>query len=574
MTAQLAPGSLVLFSQGGARTPIESIAAGSSSGQNEQSGLNLALFSHTSAPYALTALAYDPSAEMGITDGSGATVLGLSANAPGGTVAESSADGSQVGAVINSADLTQGGTVPDGPMALLTQWQAPTPVAAFATAGVTGIEAQLDLSVPGFGSPGGPGAETSSSQIVLYVGLTDVASGRQIAYGLELFDSRGVPAPYFGADTGPGGTGAAIVEMSAGASSRYDTAVAGAAGFQGASWNGAKHFAFDISAQNLGNAISYENAIAAPGTTALSTSLSNYVLTNVSVDSEIEYFGTSNSLSYSVSGLTVSETTGAATPVATTTTVVATAVAATAAVGTAVVSIPAAASVTPAASLSGAAGGWVATTAGSATVVQLGQGSETVSSMGAGDTITAGSGPDVVYGTGSGLSVTGGSGSLLFLGGTGSATVSGGSGSATLFGGTGGGSLAAGTAGGSILVAGSGNTTLAGAGQGDVLFGAMGDGSMLRAGQGAELLVAGGGAATLAGGSGIAVMFTGRGADQIVVGGGGTDEVVGFRANADHLVLAGGVSTVSAASGGWGTTLGLSDGTTVVMFGVNHVAMG
>ena len=564
MSAQLASGSVVLFRQGGSAVPIESIASGSTSGQNEQAGLNLALFSHTGTAYALTGLTYDPSAELGITDGAGATALGMAASDPGGTVAESSADGSQVGAVINSQDLLDGGAVPDGPMALLTQWQAGQTITPFADAGVTGLETQLDLAVPGFGSPGGPGAETSSSQIVLYVGLTDTASGRQIAYGLELFDSRGVASPYFGADTGPGGTGAAIVEQAAGVASRYDASVAGASGFQGTSWSGDKHFAFDITPQTLTNVITYENEIAGAGATPLSTNLADYVLTNVSVDAEIEYFGTSNSLTYSVSGLTVSEQTsggtGDAASVSGGSTLVATPASAAVASASAAVALPV--------QVSGSAGSWLMTTAGMASQVTLGAGSETVSSAGAGDTVSGGSGFDVVYGTGTGLSVAGGTGGLLFVGGAGSATVGGGSGSATLFGGSGGGSLAAGTAGGSILVAGSGNTTLAGAAQGDVLFGAMADGSTLQAGGGAELLVAGAGQATMTGGSGIGVMFMGGHADQVVAGGGGMEEVVGFRAGTDSLVLAPGVTTSSTQSGGWGTTMTLSDGTHVVMFGV------
>ena len=225
--------------------------------------------------------------------------------------------------------------------------------------------------------------------------------------------------------------------------------------------------------------------------------------------------------------------------------------------------------------LTGTAGSWLVTTSGMAGRVTLGAGAETVSSAGS-DTVQAGSGFDVVYAAGPAVSVAGGSGSLIFVGGTGVATVTGGTGTAVIYAGTGGGSFAAGLAGGSILVAAGGNTTLTGAANGDVLFGAATDGSVLQAGAGAEILVAGVGATTLVGGSGTSVQFAGTAADRFVAGGGGagqgsggaTDEVVGFRPGTDSLVLTGGTSVVSTHAGAWGTTLALSDGTQLVLFGV------
>ncbi len=565
----------VLFSQGGGAVPLESIASGSTAGQQEVAGLNMVLWSHTGTAYAMHALGYDPSAEMGITGGGGVVALGMDADDPGGTVMESTADGSQVGAVINTRDLLDGGLVPDGPMALLAQWQAPQPAAPFADAPGGTLLASLDLKVPFNEAPGGPGAQTTSNQIVLYLGLHDTVSGRDLAYGEILFDSRGVASPYFGADTGPGGTGAAIVEVAAGASSRFAGTVAGAAGFQGVAWTGAKHFALSVTSQQLLNAVAYSNQNAAVGVTPLSTDPSSYVLTNVSVDAESEYFGTPNSFSYSVSGMTVAEVSagssqggssqggapqgGGSQGGAVQGNAVQAAVAAAGASGTG-------------AGLVGTAGQWLVTTSGTATAVTLGEGAETVTSAGAGDTVRAGTGAAVVYGAGSGLSVSGGSGSLLFVGGAGSATVGGGGAGSVLYGGTGGGQLSAGAAGGSILVAGGGNTTLMGSAGGDVLFGAVTDGTALWAGGGAELLVAGPGAATLQGGAGTAVMFTGGAADTILVGGGGVDEVVGFRTGTDHLGTLGGANVVSSHAGAWGTTMGLSDGTTVVMFGVGATA--
>ncbi len=288
--------------------PLKSIASGSTTGQTEVARLNMVLWSHTGSAYATYALSYDPSREMGIVgDGSGLVALGLSAEDPGGTVMESTGDGSVVGAVINTQDLLDGGLVPDGPMALMAQWIAASPAALFAEVPGGTLLAQLDLKVPFNETPGGPGAQTTSDQIVLYLGLRDTVSGRDLAYGEILFDSRGVASPYFGADTGPGGTGAAIVEMAAGATSRFDTTVAGAASFQGGAYAGSKHFVFAVTAQNLLAAVTAANLEAGGGATALSTNPADYVLTNVSVDAEAEYFSTPDSFSYSVSGLTVEE---------------------------------------------------------------------------------------------------------------------------------------------------------------------------------------------------------------------------------------------------------------------------
>ena len=73
---------------------------------------------------------------------------------------------------------------------------------------------------------------------------------------------------------------------SAGATSRFDTSVAGAAGFQGASWSGLKHFTFAVTQANLLAAVNAANLTAGSGATPLSTNPSDYVLTNVSVDAE------------------------------------------------------------------------------------------------------------------------------------------------------------------------------------------------------------------------------------------------------------------------------------------------
>lgn len=102
-----------------------------------------------------------------------------------------------------------------------------------------------------------------------------------------------------------------------------------------------------------------------------------------------------------------------------------------------------------------------------------------------------------------------------------------------------------------------------------MLFGAAtANGSVLQAGSGMEILVAGAGATTLMGGSGTSVQFAGTGADLFSVGGGGTDEIVGF-GSADSLAAPTGTVVAAVQHGGWGETLSLSDGSTVVLFGVS-----
>ncbi len=528
--AVLTPASKVLFQQGHAAVPIESIASGI--GPGEQPGLNMALFSHTGVAYPLQALSYDPSSEMGITDGTGATVLGLDADDPGGTAVETSADGSQVGAVINTQDLTQGGTVPFGPMALLTQWQAPETVAPFADPANGALVAQLDLSVPYSEFPGGPGAQTSSNQVVLYLGLTDTVSGRQIAYGSILFDSRGDASPFFGADNGVGGTGAAIVAQAAGAASRYDVAVPGAASFQGAAWTGSEHFALEITPATLEAAIKAFNNSTGPAT-PFSTDLSRYILTNVSVDAEVEYFGQANSFSYSVSNMTLSEEAAPLT----------------------------AAQVDAAGGVAASSVGDAAAVPASSSSVSASLASVPAAAAGPVTSVTAGAGPEtIVASAGTSYAVQGGAGALTFLGSDAASTVtgaagdldaSGGGGRLVAFAGAGAATLVGGAAGGNVLAGGSGNATLVGA--------SGGPGDLLMAGSGSAQMFAGGGHSTVFGGAGASMLVSSVGDDLLVAGrgqsvvytGSGSDTVWGSPStDAQTVVVAG--SGLSLVAGGVG----------------------
>jgi len=556
--AVLTPTSKVLFQQGHAGVPVESIASGS--GPGERPGLNMALFSHTGVAYPLHALSYDPSAEMGITDGGGATVLGLAADNPGGTAIETSAGGSQVGAVINTQDLLAGGTVPFGPMALLTQWQAPETVAPFADPANGAFLAQLDLAVPYSELPGGPGAQTSSNQVVLYLGLTDTVSGRQIAYGSILFDSRGTPSPFFGADNGVGGTGAAIVAQAAGAASRYDVAVPGAASFQGDAYSGRRHFALEVTPANLRAAITAFNnnsGSAAP----FSTDLSRYILTNVSVDAEVEYFGQANSFSYSVSGLTLSEEAAPLTAAQ-----VAAAQVAAASDGSAGALIPssvghAGAASSGAAATGGAASASALTVTASVASVSGAAADQGAPAAGPVTSLAGGDGAEtIVASAGTSYAVQGGAGALTFLGADGSATLqggtgaldaSGGTGRLTAFAGSGSATLVGGSAGGNLLAGGSGNATLVGA--------AGGAGDLLMAGSGSTMIFAGDGRSTVFGGGGTAMLVSGRGDDLLMAGpgqaviftGSGSDTVWGSPSTGAQTVVVAG-SGLALVVGGLG----------------------
>ncbi len=274
---------------------------------------------------------------------------------------------------------------------------------------------------------------------------------------------------------------------------------------------------------------------------------------------------------------------------------------------------------TPAAGVTyvlGATMGLVTAPQGAATVTDPTDGPHLISSLG-NDTIMAGSGWDTVFAAGASASVTGGGGHLVFVAGGGQYSVDGGAGSATLYGGSGSSTLRGGVAGGNVLVAGTGNATLA-SGNGDLMFGGPGDTRFTGSAAGHDLMVGGagrnsfaitaegtafgggtldvfdvtdgGGGAIIVGGAGQGEVlfgaghttaFAGTGADGFTVraGAGGTDGVVGFKST-DHLVLQGYTSAEvaqalgSARSGGFGTALSLSDGSTVTLWGVQGLGAG
>lgn len=275
----------------------------------------------------------------------------------------------------------------------------------------------------------------------------------------------------------------------------------------------------------------------------------------------------------------------------------------------------------------GGAGGTVFITpkAGSSSVTATATGNDTIISQGS-DTIQAGGGADVVYATGAAATVAGGTGSLTFegatgndlvIGGSGSNAIYGGTGSDTFFGGTGFSILVAGSGANTLLLAGVGNATLLGglgkavvmfggpgtdsftgsSGGGDIMVGGAGGNSFsltggdvafgspikadsFTAGNGAATIITGGGGAQVNLGSGTLTSFEGSGAVNYNAGKGegGTTDIVGFTVH-DHITLTGGFTAQDASTafstatkGSFGTTLNLTDGTKITVFGISLTA--
>lgn len=247
---------------------------------------------------------------------------------------------------------------------------------------------------------------------------------------------------------------------------------------------------------------------------------------------------------------------------------------------------------------------------GTGSEVRLGGGG-TVSALQGNNTIHAGSGSAWITGGAGNMTVHGGAGSttlqnaaggLNFIGGAGGATVNGGAGSATITGGAGGGYYVGGASGNNSLTAGFGKTTLIAGGNGDTLVAAGADGDVLKAASGNVTLLGGtstgqnwyvgkDGDATMSivGGSGSEFFVMGRG-NATVTGAEGRDvfqffknagginnntvTITDFTIGVDRLSFQGFGAVADAVtdhvSVGGSTTLTLSDGTTLVLSGVEN----
>ncbi len=267
----------------------------------------------------------------------------------------------------------------------------------------------------------------------------------------------------------------------------------------------------------------------------------------------------------------------------------------------------------------GGSGSTTFTTAldGQNTVTTTATGNDVVLSRGD-DTVNAGGGASViVYASGASATVTGGSGNLIFVAGAGNYSAGGGAGVDILYGGSGSDTLIGGGGAGSILVAGTGNVTLqGGAGSGAIMFGgtasstffgSTGGGDQMiggagpntfvmtnndvafggptgpdvfNTGKGTALLVEGVGTTQINLGGGNTTAFEGTGVDtySVTKGLGGVDDIIGFKTG-DHITLTGGFTATDASNavtkattGSFGTSLNLSDGTQLNLFGVSVTA--
>lgn len=269
--------------------------------------------------------------------------------------------------------------------------------------------------------------------------------------------------------------------------------------------------------------------------------------------------------------------------------------------------------------VAGASGSTTFTTqsGGQNTVTTTATGADVVISQG-NDTINAGGGsPVTVFASGASATVMGGSGNLTFIAGGGNYSAGGGAGVDILYGGSGSDTLIGGGGANSILVSGTGNETLqGGAGSGAIMFGGTASTTFIGSTGGSDTMVGGAGPNTYTmtnndvafggptgpdvfnTGTGTALVVEGVGPTQLNLGGGnttafagtgtdtysvtkglgGVDNIIGFKAG-DHITLTGGFTATDASNavsqastGSFGTSLNLSDGTQVNLFGVTLAA--
>jgi Ca2+-binding RTX toxin-like protein len=189
-----------------------------------------------------------------------------------------------------------------------------------------------------------------------------------------------------------------------------------------------------------------------------------------------------------------------------------------------------------------------------------------------------GSGSATVVGQAGSDTVSGGSGPLdIFTGRNETLSASGGSGGTTLFGASGADMNYTGSTGSLLFVAGVGNDTLNASGSSteNAYWAAIGTpaGNSLVGGSGDNTFAAGTGPDTFSGGAADnAYVFI----SSILGSSAQTDVISNFLTGTSSLVLSGGVSTVSASTGGSGagafTTLTLSDNTQITFLGVNSAS--
>lgn len=189
--------------------------------------------------------------------------------------------------------------------------------------------------------------------------------------------------------------------------------------------------------------------------------------------------------------------------------------------------------------------------------IDAGTGYDTLT-LGGGDVLTLGAGYDTVFGVATDTTITGGSGTLEYVAGPGSTTtINGGTGFTLGFANDGASITYTGTSNNNEFVAGAGSATLDGSGAsgGNTFFSIGGDNSV-SGGAGNDFLGSQGGDSTLTGGGGTDIF------DFFSGGSVGNDVVTDFTSD-DYLYLNGLTDTGTASDGAGGTTMTLSDGTTI-----------
>lgn len=285
----------LLFSQATTQASVRSAASGTVGAPV----FGATLWNHDGTTYPLIGIAWDPASTTGLAAPPGAEVVGTDALIPGTTAAQISPEG--IGIVIDSASLVRAARTSFGPLPFILAWNPASPIRPFVPQMAGALVVSLDLTVP-LAVDRGAVVNLSSSQIVLYVELLDTSTGHDLAFGLDLFNSRGAnDYPSAFVDNGVGGTNASVLTTPAGGTSAYSIALAGASAEQGAAFTDG-HFVFEITPDTLAAAIGAVNRIGSN----LSTSPADYAIRNVSLDAEIEYGGASSTLGFSVKNLTVS----------------------------------------------------------------------------------------------------------------------------------------------------------------------------------------------------------------------------------------------------------------------------
>ncbi len=284
---------VVLFSQGKGQSTIHSLQPGNGT----PAGLNVNLWS-TNGHKHLSPVEWNMSPYTGYKAPAGAMVEAIATNS-GATGAQIAPDGSIFGVLIDTASWDTRG-LGKQPLPFMAEWAPadvrPRPFAA----GAQNFYVSWDMQIPTAPAGGCDRTGHSCAEAVLYVIMKEVVSRRSVAYGFNVFDTRGLSQAVIQSsiDNGPGGTGAIIVDSPAGSDTPYAVPSHSDA-FQFKAWRGWKHFEFHFTTATFRSAIALANKRL--GNRILSTNPTDYEVTDIQLDTEIEWRGGPNTkLGYSL----------------------------------------------------------------------------------------------------------------------------------------------------------------------------------------------------------------------------------------------------------------------------------